>query len=296
MKKFWILLLLLVLLVACNLLSSSPVSTPPGTQDPESTPILTSPPDLSGTVVLADAQGVVDDLKALCCQDGWWPYLSSLEDETYEKEKAGEEFDAGVIFLESLEAAGERFDASEIFTALTHLEPEDGYLLDYVYRAPRDFGAPYLYARQESGPPLANYEALKAIGYEEYLDHIQVDGTAEGYFELAVLSIMGHQFYLSGIATYDDWEVVGSQERLEEIIDEIKEDDPYLTEEQEGAILALDTSPEVKIKRNKVQVQLLVFTKWGGFFQRTYTIDRDFPHRMKEKEIELVPYNCGVVI
>jgi hypothetical protein len=90
--------------------------------------------------------------------------------------------------------------------------------------------------------------------------------------------------------------VVSSRERLEEIIDWLNEEYRPLTEEQVEAALQLDVTPRVVIKGNKVRVQVLVFTKWGGFYNRIYTIDRNFPHKMIENDIQLVPYNCGVVI
>ena len=263
--------MLLVMLIACSPLSLIPGSTP-----------------------LPDTQDVVNKMRALCCEDGWWKHLSEAEYKSHEARRSGEEFDTGAFFLESLETAGERFDANEYFTVLTHLAPEDGYVLDYVYFAPGGGdGAPYLYARREGEPAFANYSAYQSAGVENYLSHIQVDGTAEGYYELSVLSIMGGQFYLAWHFEYNDWEVVSSRERLEEIIDWLNENYRPLTEEQVDAALQLDVTPRVKFKGDKVRVQILVFTKWGGFYERVYTIDRNFPHQMIDDEIELIPYNCG---
>jgi len=274
MRNLKIVLILLVMLIACSPLSLTPGSTP-----------------------LPDTQDVVNKMRALCCEDGWWKHLSEAEYKSDEARRSGEEFDTGAFFLESLEAAGERFDTNEYFTVLTHLAPEDGYVLDYVYFAPGGGdGAPYLYARREGEPAFANYSAYKTAGVENYLSHIQVDGTAEGYYELALLSVMGGQFYLSQVFTYNDWVVVSSRERLDEIIKLINEEYTPLTEEQVEAALQLDVTPRVKIGGGKVRVRILVFTKWGGFYERVYTIDRDFPHQMIDKEIELVPYNCRDVI
>jgi hypothetical protein len=240
-------------------------------------------------------QEVVKKMKALCCEDGWWNHLYSAEQKYSEAKNNGEEFDTGAAFLDSLEAAGERFDPNEYFTILTHLALEDGYMLDYVYFAPGGDGAPYMYARPEGEPTFANYSEYEKAGVENYLNHILVDGTAEGYYELTVLSIMGGQFYLAWHFGYNDWEVVSSRERLEEIIDWLNEDYRPLTEDQVEAALQLDVTPRVEIKGNKVRVQILVFTKWGGFYERIYTIDRDFPHQMIEDDIQLIPYNCGDV-
>jgi hypothetical protein len=269
MRSFLIVLMLLVMLVAC-----SPLSVIPGSTD---------------DIILTDTQEVIDKVGALCCEDGWWRRLS-------EAESNGDELDAGAVFLESLDAAGEKFDPNEYFTVLTHLSLEDGYVLDYVYFAPGGGdGAPYLYARPEGEPTIEKYSVYKHSGVENYLSHVQVDGTAEGFYELAVLSIMGEQFYLGWHFAYNDWEVVGSRERLEAIIEWLNEEYHPLTEEQVEAALQLDVTPRVKIGGDKVRVWLLAFTKWGGFYERIYTIDRDFPHQISEDETQLLPYECGVM-
>jgi len=282
MRNFRIVLLLLAMVMACSPLSLIPGSTPRRPSD---------------GIMLSDGQDVVNKMRALCCEDSWWKRLSEAGYKSDEARRNGDEFDTGAAFLESLEAAGERFDANEYFTVLTHLALEDGYVLDYVYFAPGGGdGAPYLYARPEGEPAFANYSEYESNGVDDYLSHIQVDGTAEGYYELALLSIMGGQFYLAWHFAYNDWEVVSSQERLEGIIEWLNEESTPLTDEQVEAALQLDVTPSVKIEGDKVRVWILVFTEWGGFYERVYTIDRDFPHQMIEDEIELVPYNCGAVI
>jgi len=296
MRSFMIVLMLLVMLIGCSPLSLIPGSTPLPTQKPTSTPVLTPAPKMGDGIMLADTQEVVDRMKALCCEDGWWDYLFAAEHKYNDAKSNGEEFATGAAFLESLEAAGERFDANEYFMVLNHLAPEDGYVLDYVYFAPGGDGFPRVYARQEGERPFATYSEYENAGVENYLRHIQVDGTAEGFFELAVLSIMGEQFYLSWHAEYNDREVVSSRERLEAIIEWLNEDYAPLTEEQVEDIMQLDVTPKVEFEADKVRVRVLVFTKWGGFYERVYTIDRNFPHQMMDEDILLVPYNCGVVI
>jgi len=296
MRSFWIVLMLLVMLIACSPLSLIPGSTPLPNQEPTSTPVQKPAPGFSGFTVLADTQEVVNKMRALCCEDDWWDHLSAAEHQSDDSKSNGEEFDTGAAFLENLEAAGERFDANEYFTVLSHLAPEDGFVLDYVYFSPGwGDGAPYVYARREGEPPFATFSEYENAEVEHYLNHIQVDGTAEGFFELALLRIMGEQFYLSWHFEYNDWEVVSSRERLDAIIEWLNEEYHPLTEEQVEAVKQLDVSPKVKFKWGKVQVRVLVFTKGGGFYERIYTIDRDFPHQMIHKDIELIPYNSGVM-
>lgn len=288
--------LLLVVLTSCSPLSLIPDSTPLPTQESASTPNLTPGYRPSDDIILTDTHEVVNKMEALCCEDGWWKHLSEAEYKSDEARKNGKDFDAGAFFLESLDTAGERFDANKYFTVLTHLATEDGYVLDYVYFAPGGAdGAPYLYARPESEPPFAHYSAYQKTGAENYLSHVQVDGTAEGYYELVVLNIMGEQFYLSQHFLYDDWDVVSSREMVEAIIERLNEQYRPLSEEQVEAALQLDVTPKVIFDEDKVRVQVLVFTKWGGFYERVYRIDRKFPHQMIEDETQLIPYNCGVV-
>jgi len=296
MRSFWIVLMLPVMLIACSPLSLTPGSTPLPTQEPTSTPTRTPAPHPNDGIMLTDTHEVVNKMGTLCCEDGWWNHLSEAGFKADEARRNGEEFDTGAVFLERLETAGERFNANEYFTVLSHLALEDGYLLDYVYFAPDGGdGMPYLYARREGEPAFANYSAYQKAGVENYLNHIQVDGTAQGYYELAVLSIMGGQFYLSWHFEYNDWEVVSSRERLAAIIELMNEKYRPLTEEQIEAALHLDVTPSVKFDGDKVRVWVLVFTKWGGFYERVYTIDRDFPHQIIEDEIQLITYNCGIV-
>ena len=42
-------------------------------------------------------------------------------------------------------------------------------------------------------------------------------------------------------------------------------------------------------------VELIFFTKWGGFLRETLTINRSFPPTIMDiKEENLVEYDCGV--
>jgi len=258
--------------------------------------LTTTATPMGGEIILTDTQEVVDNVRALCCEDGWWEHLSDAEYQYSEANDNGEEIDIGAAFLEILEASGKRFDVNKYFNVLTHLAPEDGYLMDYVYFAPGGDGFPQIYTRPESEPSFENYSEYQEYGIEDYLGHIQTDGTAEGFFELAVLNILGEQFYLAWHAEYNDWDVIISQEKMETIIELMDQKYIPLTKEQEKAALKLDLASRVNFVGDKVQVRILVFTKWGGFYERLYTINQDFPHQFIFEDIELIPYNCGILI
>lgn len=45
-----------------------------------------------------------------------------------------------------------------------------------------------------------------------------------------------------------------------------------------------------------VIVRVVTFSNWGSFIRRSYTIRREFPHRILAEEKEtLVEYDCGVM-
>ena len=44
------------------------------------------------------------------------------------------------------------------------------------------------------------------------------------------------------------------------------------------------------------KIQVITFSKWGGFYRLTYTISRGFPYTVTDvKQENLVPYDCGVM-
>jgi hypothetical protein len=121
-------------------------------------------------------------MMALCCTDDWWNHLFEAELESSKAKSNGEDIDTGRAFLDNLESVNVRFDVNEYFTVLNHLAPVDGYVLDYVYFAPGGDGFPKIYARLEGESGFTNYDEYEAFGIDDYLNHIQVDGTAEGFF------------------------------------------------------------------------------------------------------------------
>jgi hypothetical protein len=205
---------------------------------------------------------------------------------------------------EDARRTGEEFDVNDYFTVLTHLSPEPGYVLDYVYYYDFMGGEPVIYARQqqeESYTTSAEYsEALGGNIFGdaryEFLDHVEIDGTAEGFFEYVVLMIQGGQFYLVWHANYNDITVVCSHEAVERVIEAANDFGTPLTSAQEREAMSLDLEPRVDFEEDTVRVRVVTFSKWGGFIENVFTISRDFPHRLLDYEgEELVPYDCGVM-
>ena len=131
-----------------------------------------------------------------------------------------------------------------------------------------------------------------------YLEYIEGDGSEEAYFQWVVLQMMGDQFYLYWHANYNDAEIIASQTRLEEVVEEMSETDfGYpLSASQKQEALRLDPAPVVEIKDDNVTVRVLWFTKWGGFYETVYTLTASTPYHIIDTQREqLVPYECQVM-
>ena len=199
---------------------------------------------------------------------------------------------------------GSEFDVNQFFTVLKHLSMQSGYALDYVYRFDGMGGSPVLYARPTNQVPYNSYANLEAVWqtespttskdqYDRYLEFVQLDGTPEAFFQLVVLRTMGRQFYQYWHAGYNDAQILTNLQSLDQI-------QPMFPEEKLTAGLmekarALSIEPQIQFQGDRVTLQVMIFTHWGGFIQETYTIAGVFPHRILNQTNEtLLEYNCGV--
>ncbi|OGN97091.1 MAG: hypothetical protein A2Y89_05905 [Chloroflexi bacterium RBG_13_51_18] len=240
-------------------------------------------------------QGIVDDLRAI------QPYEvpEHLQEEDCNKN-------------------GTEFDVNEYFGVLTNLSVEPGYALDYVYLFEWAGGRPLLYVRADNREPFSNYEEYYlGIMYQEgiddaqgivtplwndesgaFEDKIHIDGTKEGFFQYAVLQVVGTQFYLWWHANYNDWRIICEPGRIDEIVAGV-----LSSGYQEGIppdfaekARALDCKPIIELKDDTATVSILIFTDWGGFKRLMFEIKRDYPHTIVNFQIEtLVEYDCGIM-
>ena len=207
---------------------------------------------------------------------------------------------------------GDEFDVNQYFNVLTSLSMEPGYTLDYVYDAYGGNGSPVLYAREAGMERYATFtefektfagmgnEAEWAFLQQGYLAHVIPADTEEGYFQMAVLYLLGDQFYLQWHANYDDDIVVCDQGHLEkalaEYVEWIAEHDPDDEKDILRGVKNLSLEPEVTLREGVAEVSLVYFTKWGGVFRVTYEISREGPHNIVEvKQENLYEYECGIM-
>ena len=201
--------------------------------------------------------------------------------------------------IESGVKQGGEFDPNDYFKALTHLSMRDGYALDYVY--PIDFlgSFPMLYPRPVDQPPYVSAaDVPEGVKLGNFRDQLAIEDVEQGYFEYAVMDIMASQFYLVWHANYNDLLIVCDKDAANEIVDDTNSHDFGMKFDlaQQAQVRALtNVEPVVKLTDDSAIVEIVTFTKWGGFFRRTYTISRSFPHEVDVKGENLVEYDCGIM-
>jgi hypothetical protein len=203
------------------------------------------------------------------------------------------------------------WDVNAYFGVLDHLTVEPGYVIDYLYVYDGMGGYPFIYARPADKSPYASREEYLVnvpgggqdsagdIDYaHEYLNHIKIDDTREGYFEFVALRIMDSQFYQFWHAGYNDTTIVCDKDALEKTL--AAAGDAFEGSGVPSSVVRaagkIDLAPTVEFADNTTAlVRLVTFTKWGGFAEVRYTIDRRFPQTVLDTEATtLVEYDCGV--
>ena len=196
---------------------------------------------------------------------------------------------------------GGEFDPNRYFDAFTHLTMQDGYMLDYVYHQDGMGGYPLLYARLADQSPYATEtDYLAAVSDPpDYLSFVLPQENPEGYFEYAAFTVLANQFYLDWHANYNDWQVLCGEDDIEAIIQKLDRKDAFgapLTASQKRQARAIKSpQPTVTLTDDTAAVKVLVFTKWGGFFQREFPIRRADHVILDVQDTPLVEYDCGIM-
>jgi hypothetical protein len=194
---------------------------------------------------------------------------------------------------------GGEFDPNDYFKVLTHISMRDGYALDYVY--PVDFlgSFPLLYPRPIDQPPYASAaDVPEGVKLGNFRDQLEIEDVEQGYFEYVVIDIMANQFYLVWHANYNDLQIICDRATANAIVDDTNSHDfgAHFDLAQQAQVRALtNVEPIVKFTDDSAILEVVTFTKWGGFFKRTYTINRSFPHEVDVMDENLVEYDCGIM-
>lgn len=202
------------------------------------------------------------------------------------------------------------FNPNSYFRVLAHLKLISGYKLDYIYYNDELGGLPLVYARKSSSAPIQSYsELLKSFGEEiadersygelrhryDYMEKIQIDKTPESYFEFVTIAFLGDQFYLSWHGKYNDEKILcdsSDQQYFDTELGGIKIEFP---QDVKDRIEKIDFSPVVIVGENDVTVRFVTFTKWGGFFENVYVMDKDDPMQLINVQFNpIIEYDCGI--
>ena len=202
--------------------------------------------------------------------------------------------------LETGVKQGGEFDANAYFDVLTNIAMQDGFALDYTYLGDFLGAFPLLAARPIDQPPYtAPTDVPEDSELRDYWKYIQVDDSELGYFEYVSLLIMANQFYLSWHANYNDIQIVCNSADVDTIVDERNTGDfgmEFNAEQMKQVRAMQNIEPLVKLNDTTASVEIITFTKWGGFYRMTYTINRSFPHEIIDRQEEnIVPYDCGIM-
>lgn len=202
------------------------------------------------------------------------------------------------------------FDPNSYFNVLTHLKLTSGYKLDYIYFNDELGGLPLVYAKKSGNSAFQSYaELLNSFGEEfegersygqlrhkyDYLEQTQIDKTPESYFEFVTLAFLGDQFYLWWHGLYNDSIILCDPSDMQYVDAEMKGFDIEFPQNVIDRIEEIDFSPVVIIGDSDVTVRFVTFTKWGGFFENVYVMDKENPMQLLDVKFNpLIEYDCGI--
>jgi hypothetical protein len=169
-----------------------------------------------------------------------------------------------------------------------------------VYQRENLGGYPLLYPRPLDGAPYGSTaEIPDNTEWPDFLEYLEVEDTEQGYFEYVVMDIMASQFYLYWQANYNDTNIVCNRGQVNDIVAQISSGElgnAMDAAQQAEARRLRNIVPTAHLIGDTALVEVVTFTRWGGFYRLTYTISREIPHQIIDIEEEnLLPYDCGVV-
>lgn len=213
-------------------------------------------------------------------------------------------------------------DPQKLLALLPRLSMQSGYCLDFVAKHGGHAFHPVFYARRieaksfDSFDSITNshtgkvveskYEFRWALHNKRVLpvysgmfceEMILADGSEEGFFQLTVLWLLGDQFLKRWHDYYHDDLIICAKAGLDGLFADVDSGrDPHWRIESgiRQKAYALDLKPSVQMDKKKATVEVVVFTKWGGFSRRSFVFQRTAPHRLLDGvSKELVRYDCG---
>ena len=291
-------------------LTSTPTSMLTKTPKPTATVTSTPEPSPTATVIVLPTS-LVNDPSALIITDE----CRAVVDGIYNLQE-GLEFPEHLLD-ENLIKQSSDFDPNQYFSVLRHLSMESGYKLDFLYFGDELGGLPLVYARTSGSAPFESYEEfLGSYGEEisgersygwlnhsyDFLEKVRIDQSPESYFEFVSLALLGDQFYLFWHGLYNDIRILCEPVDLEGVVADVDEllsvplGEPFeFSQEVQDKINMIDFTPVVLVGEDTISIRFVTFTKWGGFVEYIYVMDKDDPVELLDVQFNsLVEWDCGV--
>ena len=194
----------------------------------------------------------------------------------------------------------DKFDVNGYFTVLDQLHLEPGLVLDCVYANRGIGGYPVLYARTSDAQPFANFAAyagfpantreppsVTAADRERlrygYLEKIRAADSPAGFFQLAVLRLLGDRFLLNWHEYYNEIALICSSPGWQAVLRrEQQRGEPYAPPPADfiAAAEKLDFAPVIQITDTQVDVDVTTYCPFRGLERCHFEISRPFPHRI----------------
>lgn len=202
------------------------------------------------------------------------------------------------------------FDPNAYFEFLTHTSMTPGKVLDYIYFSDELGGLPLVYSRDENAPQFKSYEEFMASFDEEvtnersydslyhnydYLVDVHIDGSPESYLEFISLVMLGDQFYLWWHGLYNDTRLMCDASDLSYVKQDLQQFELTFTDDELAQINRINYTPKVDIQESQVAIRVVTFSKWGGFYEYTFYVEKDDPFQLIDvQSTPLLEYDCGI--
>ena len=194
----------------------------------------------------------------------------------------------------------DQIDVGAFFTVLDLLRMEEGYELDFLYETVAGGGYPVLIARPSEVSIDEFAERFEEIFSEEeresgtfrdkYLEYVRTDGSADAFFQLSILRLMGFHFYLSWHSLEFDDMIVCEMEGVDALSSRLGAEGIAIDRVAYETVKGISLVPVVEMDTETVEVSFIAFTKYGGFERHVMTFSREFPHALISYDTETVAF------
>ncbi len=192
-----------------------------------------------------------------------------------------------------------KIDINKYFDILGSLSILNDYSLEYFYCFFSMSGRPIIYAKKnnrneyDSETACAIWSSLVGswdesdpdyaeILQKRFIRYVKTDGTPMGFFQLAVLYLMGDSFLLADHENYSKLTIICDKQTLTRIVSE------YIPKQLKADALKINPEPIINLKEENATIEIYSFSKYVGILKKTFTIRKSFPHAVLDLKTEVI--------